>query len=302
MLGHKIVQQLSARFEVVGVARSLDAQMCRFSELTGARIVGGLFVDDDRHMMGMLAEESPDVVINCVGVVKQRGLRTTLDELVQVNALFPHELSRQCAALGARLIHVSTDCVFSGVRGNYEEPDRADPVDSYGMSKLLGEVHAPHVVTIRTSMIGRELRGLYSLLEWLLRHGHDRRVPGFSSAVFSGLTNLALAREIGRLIADHPQISGLFHISADPINKYQLLLMLKEAFCLPVEVYPDPQTVLDRSLRSDSYRAATGFQPMSWKAMVEELAVDATPYAELQDLARQEAFRYRDTLDSGPLR
>src|SRR3954466_8484708 len=119
MLGHKIVQQLSSRFEVVGVARTLDPQMCRFSELTGARIVGGLFVDDDRQLTRMLSDEAPDAVVNCVGVVKQRGLRTTLDELVQVNALFPHELSRQCAARGTRLIHVSTDCVFSGARGGY---------------------------------------------------------------------------------------------------------------------------------------------------------------------------------------
>lgn len=284
MLGHKVVERLATRFEVTGAVRRVDRQIEAFAEMAGARYIGGLDAANPTAAEVLVAESTADVIVNCVGVIKQREATTQREEMVRVNALFPHVLARACATRGTRLIHLSTDCVFSGARGMYSESDRADPIDFYGLSKLLGEPEGPAVLTIRTSMIGRELRGRHSLLEWFLRQ-KGPQVRGYVNAIFSGLTNIALADEIGRIIVERPSLHGLYHVSAAPIAKYELLTELKSAFAIPVDIVPDEGPKCDRSLQSTPYQEISGFTAPSWSLMVRDLVTDATPYAELQQLA-----------------
>ena len=187
------------------------------------------------------------------------------------------ELSRT----GARVIHLSTDCVFSGRKGHYSETDSPDGEDLYGRTKLLGEVAVEGCLTIRTSMIGRELAGQHGLLEWFLSNdgGHVR---GFRRAVFSGFTTNVLSELICDVIAEHRSLSGMWHVAAEPINKFDLLHLIRDAYGLSVDIEPDDSMVCDRSLDGSRFRAATGFVAPSWDAMIGSMAADGTPYADLR--------------------
>lgn len=283
MLGHKVLQRLGSRFEMVGAARAVDAQTEALAALTGATIIGGLDPTSQDGVAALLRKVAPDAVVNCVGVIKQREGSTEREDMIRINALFPHELARATDAMGARLIHLSTDCVFSGARGNYSEADRPDPVDAYGASKFLGEPSGSKVLTLRTSMIGRELRGHHSLLDWFLQQTGPE-VRGFVNAIFSGLTSSALADEVGRVIGELPALAGLYHVSVDPISKYDLLRRIGAAYGRSVRVVPDERLRCDRSLDSTAYRALTGFSPPAWDSMIQDLAADRTPYTPLAAL------------------
>ncbi|MGH9556269.1 MAG: dTDP-4-dehydrorhamnose reductase family protein, partial [Terriglobales bacterium] len=219
----------------------------------------------------------PAVVINCIGIIKQ--LPEAQDPILSltVNSLFPHRLQQLCRQMDARLLHFSTDCVFSGRRGNYTEDDVSDAEDLYGRTKFLGELDGPGSLTLRTSMIGRELRTRSGLVEWLL-HNRRGKVRGFTRAIFSGLTTLALARIAAGVIERHPQLSGLYNLSSDPISKHDLLLLLREAYGLQVEIEPSPEPAIDRSLNSRRFREAAGFVPQPWPQMVAEMAHEPSPY------------------------
>jgi dTDP-4-dehydrorhamnose reductase len=169
-----------------------------------------------------------------------------------------------------RLIHISTDCVFSGNRGNYKESDNPDPVDLYGRSKLLGEVARVGCLTIRTSMIGLELGTRSGLIEWYLHQ--PGTVSGWTRALWNGLTTIELSRVIETLVRDHRELHGLWHVSAQPISKYQLLVDFAALLNRHTKVVPDDTIVIDRSLNSERFRGAVQYVPPSWHQMLGELA------------------------------
>ena len=279
MLGHKLLQVFRERHETWATFRADRPPATPAGLFDPARSVTGVEATDTSAAVRAIARVRPDAVVDCIGIVKQRAAAKDPIAAIRVNALFPHLLSDACAAAGARLVHISTDCVFSGRRGGYVEGDPPDAEDLYGRTKLLGEVDAPHALTLRTSMIGRELSGHYSLLDWFLSQ-HNRTVRGYTNAVFSGLTTIALSRLIVDIVERLPGLSGLYHVSADPINKHDLLHLLNAAYGAGVTILPDDSLALDRSLDSSRFRAASGFQPAPWAAMVAELAADLTPYDE----------------------
>jgi dTDP-4-dehydrorhamnose reductase len=224
-----------------------------------------------------LETASPDVVINCIGIIKQ--LPEAQDPILSqtVNAQFPHHLERLCHPAGVRLLHFSTDCVFSGRKGNYAEEDVPDASDLYGRSKFEGEVKGQGSLTLRTSMIGRELRSRSGLVEWFL-HNRGGRVRGFTRAIFSGFSTLMLSRMVADVVERHPQLSGVYHVSSSPINKYDLLVLLRDAYGVRVNIEPVEEPVIDRSLDSRRFREATGLVAPSWPEMVNEMVADPTPY------------------------
>jgi dTDP-4-dehydrorhamnose reductase len=189
-----------------------------------------------------------------------------------VNALLPHRLAIACRAAGARLVQLSTDCVFSGDKGAYREEDRPDPVDVYGRSKLLGEVTGEGALTLRTSMIGLGLNRKTSLVDWFL--AQKGRVQGYRKAIFSGLTTRELSRVIRMILEKHPQASGLYHLSAAPIDKYTLLTKLRERLGKSIEIVPVDEPRIDRSLDSTRFRRVFAYQPPEWEAMLDELAIE----------------------------
>lgn len=252
MLGHQLVRQLGAKHEVVSSTRA-DAD-----------------VTDAQAVTHALRKARPDVVVNAAGIVKQRMDAGSAVSAIEINALFPHRLAQLCESQGARVIHFSTDCVFSGTRGAYTEADVPDALDLYGRSKLLGELDYPRCLTLRTSMIGRELKHKIGLLEWFL--SQTGSVPGYRKAIFSGLTTLEMARVIERLVDTGRPAAGIYHVSAAPISKYELLRLVKAEFGLATEIRADDGLRIDRSLDSTRFRGEMGYQPPEWPAMIAELA------------------------------
>ena len=228
MLGHKLVQRLSGRFPCWGTVRGRAADYARFGIAGESQLVGEVDATSFETVMAAVGRVRPAVVVNCIGILKQLPAARDPIATLQVNALFPQRLALLCEAAGAWLLHVSTDCVFSGRKGNYVETDIADAEDLYGRSKLLGEPDSPSTLVLRTSMIGRELRSRIGLVEWFLAQ-KGRPVKGYRNARFSGLTTGALADVIGSLIGAPQRLSGLFHVSAGGIDKHDLLRRLNEA-------------------------------------------------------------------------
>jgi dTDP-4-dehydrorhamnose reductase len=285
MLGHVLWRTCAERFDACATVQA-DAPTAEAAEmLDPERIVTGVRVEEPRSIARALDETGADAVVNCIGVVKQ-----AVDDpgvAIRANALFPHDLAAACRERGARLIHISTDCVFSGRKGGYTETDRPDPEDVYGRSKLLGEVATPGALTLRTSMIGREIATSHGLLEWYLAQSGGT-VRGFTRAVFSGPTTPVLSRVIADVLEHHQSLEGLYHLGAEPIDKHALLLALRDAFALDVEIEPDDSVVIDRSLDATNFRTATGWSAPRWPEMVSELAETAERYANVrQGLARR---------------
>jgi dTDP-4-dehydrorhamnose reductase len=285
MLGHVLWRTCAERFDAHTTVRGDELSGPAAEVLDPDRTITGVRVEEPASIARALDATSPDAVVNCIGIVKQ-----AVDDpghAFDVNADFPHQLAAGCRERGARLIHVSTDCVFSGRRGAYTELDLPDPVDTYGRSKLLGEPAMPGALTIRTSMIGRELATSNGLLEWFLSQSGGA-VRGFQRAVFSGPTTPVLSRAIADVIENHQDLDGLWHLGAAPIAKYDLLLLLRDAFNTDVEIEPDDSVTIDRSLDAARLRTETGFQAPGWPEMVSELAATAHEDGRLrQDLARR---------------
>lgn len=283
MLGHKLWQTLSERHEAWAAVRCDAPQAQGFGLFDPARLVCGVDARRAERLEAALEAAAPQVVVNCAGVIKQAlyagQARTGPVELIELNALLPHRLAEMCAARGARLIHISTDCVFDGARGLYAEADRPCPPDLYGRSKLLGEVEENGALTLRTSLVGRELRGGASLLEWFLSAsaGPDP-VRGYSRAIFSGFSTLEFSRLLARIIEERPDLHGLWHASAEPISKFELLGLFARAYGRSTALIPDGSLMLDRSLDSSRLRAELGYAPPAWPDMVRAMAQDPTPY------------------------
>lgn len=279
MLGHRLWYECVGRFDCWASVRATSSSYSHYALFHPDRLLGGVDATDFDTVARVVHRVQPDVVVNAIGVVKQHPASQDAITSLTVNALFPHHLFRVCDTVGARLIHVSTDCVFSGRKGMYVETDLPDAEDLYGRSKLLGEVQGPHCLVLRTSMIGRELQTSYGLVEWFLRQ-RGARVRGYTNAIFSGLSTLALARLIAEIIERHFTLVGLYHVSSQPISKYEVLCLLRDAYHVSVEIEPFPEVRIDRSLDSARFRAATGFVPPSWADMAQKMAADLTPYDE----------------------
>lgn len=270
MLGNAMFRVLSecADLIVYGTARSKSA--CHhFSGDLSRRIIVGTDVENNDSLVKAFAAVRPDVVINCVGLVKQLADANDPLQAIPINTLLPHRLAALCQAAGARLVHISTDCVFSGVKGNYLETDFPDAYDLYGRSKLLGEVDYPHAVTLRTSIIGHELSGHRSLVNWFL--AQQGSVKGFTRAIFSGLPTVELATVVRDVVLPRKDLHGLYHVSAKPINKFNLLKMLAQAYGKIIEIKPSEEIVIDRSLNSDRFKEVTGYAPPEWEILVQRM-------------------------------
>lgn len=274
MLGHKLWQHCSGHFDTYVTFRERP-ELAMFDR---DRSISGVTADDLESVRGAMGRVQPDCVVNCIGIVKQDPASRDPLRSLAVNSMLPHHLAAICRSAGARLILLSTDCVFSGERGHYREDDHPDAHDLYGRTKFLGEVpDAGHCLTLRTSMVGRELAGAQGLVEWYLGQA-GARVPGYRRAIFSGLTTLALARLIGNLIEESPSLHGLYHVAGEPISKYAFLSLLGEAFPRGTELVADDTFVCDRSLDGARFAAATGFRSPSWQEMIAEMRNDPTPY------------------------
>ena len=276
MLGHRLVAELRTRCEVVATVRGDPPAGVPFFE--GAHLVGGISAEDFDTVVKAIGDTRPEAVVNCIGIVKQLAAAKDSVSSIAVNALFPHRLARLCRTAGARLIHLSTDCVFAGTKGTpYTEADNPDPIDLYGRTKLLGEVTGADGLTLRTSIVGRELRNRTGLIEWFLSN-RGGEVRGYTRALYTGLTTNVCARLIGDLLTRYPTMTGVWQVAAEPISKYDLLRLVDSAFGTGTIIGRDTTFTCDRRLDGSRFADATGFVAPSWVDMVAELVRDRAFY------------------------
>ncbi|MBC7910394.1 MAG: SDR family oxidoreductase [Pyrinomonadaceae bacterium] len=279
MLGHKLSQLYKERFETWVTVRTGFRDYERFQLFDEQRTLSGVDAFDFATVERAFETAKPDVVINAVGVIKQ--LQTAKDPItaLTINSLLPHRLAALCRESGARLITLGTDCVFNGRRGTYTEDDISDAEDLYGRTKYLGEATADNCLTLRTSIVGRELGTAHSLVEWFLQN-RGGKIKGFTKAIYTGFPTVIMAEIIADVMLRHPNLSGLYHVSSEPIDKYELLCLIRDAYAVEIEIEPDADFKIDRSLDSARFREATGFRPRSWPEMIRAMAADPTPYEE----------------------
>ncbi len=271
MLGHQLLKSMAFRHDVKVTLRQDLESYVHHGLFTETNAYTGIDVRSLDRLSEVIADFHPEAVINAVGIVKQRPTAKENIPSLEINALLPHKLSVLCKMADARLINLSTDCIFSGKKGNYKESDPSDAEDLYGKTKYLGEVHDPHCLMLRTSIIGYELSRKKSLLEWFL--SQTGTVKGFTKAIYTGFTTLEMSRIIEKMLVEHPRASGVYHVSSDPINKYDLLLLCSEKLGHSIEIIPDDTFCCDRSLDSTRFRAEFKYTPPTWSSMIEELAL-----------------------------
>jgi len=223
-----------------------------------------------RDIIKVFNQIKPDLIINCIGVTKQLVQKKKISEILRVNSVLPHYFA-QIVNLQKkiRLIHFSTDCVFSGTKGKYRETDLPDAQDIYGRSKLLGELSYPNTLTLRTSCIGHELQTKYGLLNWFL--DQKKSVKGYKNAIFSGLTSLEIAKVLYKFIIPNKNLEGLYHLSGKKISKYDLLNLIKKVYKKDIKININKNVKINRSLNSNSLQQITGYKPSGWNKIIKEM-------------------------------
>lgn len=270
MLGNAMFRVLSeaAEHEVYGTSRSSVAYRY-FGEIFAEKIISGVDVENHDSLVQAFAIARPQVVVNCIGLVKQLACVTDPLRAIPINSLLPHRLASLCSVTDARLIHFSTDCVFSGTKGDYLETDFPDAEDLYGRTKLLGEVDYPNAITLRTSIIGHELSGNRSLIGWFLTQ--EGAINGFSRVIFSGLPTVELSHVVRDTILLRPELRGVYHVAASPISKYELLRLVAEVYGKTLKIVPDDYPVINRSLNASRFREATGYVAPAWPELIKQM-------------------------------
>ena len=272
MLGNAIFRFLSenSSWDTFGTTRS-DGVKKFFSPAHASHLVSGIDVDQHDSLIGVFTRIRPDIVVNCVGLIKQLADAEDPLQAIPINALLPHRLARMCELTNSRLIHMSTDCVFSGAVGNYRESDLPDAQDLYGRSKLIGEVTYSHTVTLRTSIIGHELQSNNGLVGWFL--SQEEQCNGYTRAIFSGLPTVVLAQIIRDFVIPNKELSGLYHVASEPISKFELIKLVASVYGKSINVVPDERVVIDRSLNAERFRSATGYVASDWSEMIKKMNI-----------------------------
>lgn len=282
MLGHKLIQQLSGQFDVYGTIRGTFETVDKFGIFDQAKIVENVSASDIASIEAAIQTAQPDVVVNAVGIIKQVPSAKDVITTLEINSIFPHRLAELAEKYGFRLFTISTDCVFDGVKGFFTEDDTPNATDLYGKSKNLGEVVGPNCFTIRSSIIGRELESSHSLIEWFLTN-RGKTVKGFTNAIYSGFPTIVFADIIASLIVEQKELSGLYHIAAEPINKFDLLTLVNKYYDADITLDRDEDFKIDRSLDGGRFAKLTGFKPRPWEEMIKRMAEDPTPYDSFRD-------------------
>ena len=270
MIGSAMFRVLSQNNEWdVWATLRADASKRFFEETLADKLIAGVDVEKHDALVRVFAHLRPDVVVNCIGLTKHHKTADDPILAIPLNTLLPHRLAELCAIGRSRLVHISTDCVFSGARGSYTEDDPADANDVYGKAKFLGEVNYSHAITLRTSTIGHELHSAYGLLEWFL--SQQGSCKGFSRAIFSGLPNTEFARVVRDMVIPRPDLHGLYHVGADPIAKFELLKLIATVYGKQIDIVQDDEFMIDRSLNSERFKQATGYSAPSWPELIHSM-------------------------------
>jgi len=271
MLGHVLFTELSKqkKFEVYGTVLNLKGLAKWFPVDLVTNVKGNIDVNNFESVIRIFRALKPSIVLNCIGLIKQLPSANDAIKAITLNALLPHRLAQLSQEIGARMIHFSTDCVFSGQKCNYNESDFSDAKDLYGRTKFLGEVNYPHTFTFRTSIIGHELASQNGLVEWFL--AQEKNVNGYTKVIYSGFPTVEIANILTNSVIPHPELHGVYHVSSDPISKYELLKLIVEQYQKKINIIPYGKKVTDMSLDSTRFRQATGYTPPAWPELVKKM-------------------------------
>lgn len=272
MLGHILFEQFmkSDKIDVYGTTRSKEHLETWRPDTIHNRLILNVDADHYSSIEEAVASVNPDIVINCIGIIKQLPVANDPVVSISINSLLPHRISLTCKSVGSRMIHISTDCVFDGRKGWYAEDDYSDADDLYGRTKYLGEVGGEsHCITIRTSIIGHELKNRLGLIDWFL--AQTGKVRGFRNAIYTGFPTVEMVRIIRDFIIPDVSISGVINVSSEPISKYALLKIVAAEYNKDIEIEPYDDIRVDRSLDSRRFRKKTGYAPPDWYEMIREM-------------------------------
>jgi len=274
MLGYTLYRYLGNReeFEVFGTCRNSNFGKRNLSQNEKDNIISDVTAENLDSIIRAVAKSKPTIIINCIGLIKQLASAKNPLLAISINALLPHRIVALCKAVNIRLIHFSTDCVFSGSKGNYNEDDTPDAVDLYGRTKLLGEIIGPNVLTIRTSIIGHELSSAISLIDWFL--SQTGPVHGYATAIYSGFPTIEMARILADFIIPNNSLNGLYHVASEPISKLDLLRLVAKHYGKIIDIIPDYNVTIDRSLDSTRFSTTTGYTAPGWDQLVASMYSD----------------------------
>jgi dTDP-4-dehydrorhamnose reductase len=280
LLGHVLFRALSRNQNLIihATVRNLDGIGAHFTDDSRRQIHAGVDANYFDTIIQALSTIKPNVVINCIGLIKQLPLENDPLSAITLNAQLPHLIALACLANKARLIHFSTDCVFNGRKGGYSEKDVPNAEDLYGQTKMLGEVKRPHCLTLRGSFIGHELKTRFALVDWFL--AQTGSVKGYTKAIYSGTPTVELARIIEEIVLPNRGLQGLYNISSTPISKHDLLQIVARRYGKRIIIEPYDDFVIDRSLDSTLFKSETGYTPPSWENLIENMHADYLAHAE----------------------
>jgi dTDP-4-dehydrorhamnose reductase len=279
MLGHMLIRVLSPRHRVIGTTSSQYKAESPLAKLLDRESwIGGIDVRSLNQVDELVREIQPDVVINCVGVIKQKMESSNITDAITINSLFPHHLANLCQSQNSRLIHFSTDCVFEGTPGMKMVSDTPNATDLYGTTKRLGEVDYGDSITIRSSTVGAQIVGTESLFQWAISQ-KGKKIKGFTGALYSGLTTMTMSKVILEIVDNFPQLSGIQQIASEAITKHDLLRKLNAALGLNLDICPDNTIIYDRTLDGSEFVEQTGIRIPTWDEMIIEFAGDQAFYS-----------------------
>jgi len=267
MLGNAFLQTINkySDFDAYGTVR----KNINIKKIDSLKIFDNINCENFLSLENIIYQLKPSVIVNCIGLVKQHSASENPIKSILINSLFPHKVFELCQKINARFIQISTDCVFSGTLGDYTEDDFADPQDIYGRSKLLGEINNSGSITLRTSIIGHSLYSNHGLIDWFLTQKDN--IKGYKKAIFSGLTTFELSKIIIEYVIPNAELSGIYHVSSSSISKYDLLNLVRKIYKKSIEISPDDNLVIDRSLNSEKFKQLTHYDPPSWENMIQEM-------------------------------
>lgn len=287
MLGHTLFKEMNknASFEVFGTTRRKSGLENYFLESEFDRIRDNVDADNFETVIRAIAAVQPSIIINCIGIIKQLPISEDPLTAITVNAQLPHRISLVARSANARLIHISTDCVFNGKKGSYTEKDPSNAEDLYGRTKFLGEVAYPHCITLRTSIIGHELKTNFSLIDWFMSQANE--IKGFTKAIYTGFSTLEMVNIISNYVIPDKTLNGLYQVSSDPISKYDLLNIIKDVYKKDIQINKYDDFVLDRSLDSTKFKNITGYKSPDWRPML----IDMYKHVMSEDCYKNKLFR-----------
>jgi len=278
MIGHKMGQVLSAQNHEIVISIREKKDLTLKSISSKAKVFFNDFLKD--NILDFLDKVNPDVIINAIGITIRRGSTKNISDTIYLNSFFPHQLSNWALAFKKRLIHFSTDCVFSGSEGSYLEDTTLDALDYYGKTKGLGEINSKSSLTIRSSMIGPELFNKTELFEWIINN-KEKEINGFSRVMYSGVTTVYMAKLVADLIDNHKNLSGIYNVASKPISKFELLHLINDNFDLGLIINDDKTVISNKTLNDSKIEKEIGLQAPSWDELIFELKKDYMNFIDL---------------------